>query len=88
MNKVAFGISVFLASTSAQAIADPLPQFARDVTLHVLIHELAHALIRDFDIPILGNEENMADTFATLFIASNYNDEATRIIKSLSLIHI
>ena len=38
---------------------DPLPHltdFASDVIFHVVLHELAHALVREFDLPILGNE--------------------------------
>lgn len=32
----------------------------------VVLHEFGHVLIRDFDVPILGLEENSADTLAAL----------------------
>jgi hypothetical protein len=36
----------------------PVSVFAADVTLHVVLHELGHAVIRKFDLMVLGNEEN------------------------------
>ncbi|QBF30891.1 DUF4344 domain-containing metallopeptidase [Thalassococcus sp. S3] len=58
-----------------------MPSFTRNVTTHVVIHELAHALIREFDLPVLGNEEVIADAFATLFIARVLPDRAEDIVK-------
>jgi len=29
--------------------------FAEDVVLHVVLHEIGHGLIREFDLPVLGN---------------------------------
>lgn len=37
----------------------------------VLLHELGHAVIRDFQVPILGLEENSADTLAALTLIRN-----------------
>lgn len=41
----------------------------------ILMHELAHYLIYNYDIPITGKEENAADQFAimALLLASNYD---------------
>lgn len=54
--------------------------FARDVTLHVVLHELGHALIREFDLPILGNEETMADAFATHYLTTHLPDRALAVV--------
>ena len=51
-------------------------KFARDVTLHVVLHEMGHALIREFDIPVLANEETMADAFATYYLTTHMPDRA------------
>ena len=55
--------------------------FALNVSRHVLLHELGHALIREFDLPVLGNEEDMDDTFATVVVTQEMRDEAVGILK-------
>ena len=51
---------------------DPRERFALVNVMHVLSHELGHALIHEFDIPMLGREEDAADNFATLlFLAED-----------------
>jgi len=56
--------------------------FARDVTLHVVLHELGHALIREFDLPVLGNEETMADAFATHYLTTHLPDRAVDVLRT------
>ena len=56
--------------------------FARDVTLHVVLHELGHALIREFDLPVLGNEETMADAFATHYLTTHLPDRAVDVLRA------
>jgi hypothetical protein len=56
--------------------------FARDVTLHVVLHELGHALIREFDLPVLGNEETTADAFATHYLTSHLPDRAVAVLEA------
>lgn len=58
----------------------PVSAFARDVTLHVVLHEIGHALIREFDLPVLGNEETAADAFATYFVATHMPDRAVDVL--------
>lgn len=55
-------------------------KFARDVTLHVVLHEMGHALVREFDIPVLANEETMADAFATYYLTTYMPDRAVDAI--------
>jgi len=56
---------------NAQTVSDEkVSQFAEDVLFHVVMHEMGHALVREFDLPVLGNEETLADTFATHYIVS------------------
>jgi Putative metallopeptidase len=59
-----------------------LSRFARDVTLHVILHEMGHALIREFDLPILGNEETMADAFATYYLTTYFPERAADVLKA------
>lgn len=55
--------------------AGQVSQFAEDVLFHVVVHELGHALVREFDLPILANEETAADTFATHYIVTRMKPE-------------
>ena len=48
---------------------------------HVLLHEMSPALIYEFKLPMLGNEEVMADTFANVVVSQTYRDDAVAIIK-------
>lgn len=62
---------------------EKISQFAEDVLFHVVMHEIGHGLVREFDLPVLGNEETLADTFATHYIVSQLAPErALRILKA------
>ncbi|MFZ4575911.1 MAG: DUF4344 domain-containing metallopeptidase [Phycisphaerales bacterium] len=72
-------------ATVAAATGEPLSNvpasaFAADVTLHVVLHELGHAVIREFDLMVLGNEETMADAFATHMLTEHFPDRAASAI--------
>lgn len=56
--------------------------FAANVVLHVVLHEIGHALIREFDLPVLGNEETMADAFATHFLTTHLPDRAPAVLEA------
>lgn len=70
-----------------QASARPSPlvphsDFAANVTLHVVLHELGHAVIREFDLMVLGNEETMADAFATHMLTEHLPERALGAISA------
>jgi hypothetical protein len=63
----------FVAHSYAEALAhksaDPV-EFARDVARFAIAHEIGHALIDLYKLPVLGREEDAADQFAAfLFLA-------------------
>lgn len=72
------GLSIFFPMTANAG--EPITEFAQNVVTHVMLHELAHGLFREFDLPILANEEVMADTFATYFVTQHLRDDAPNII--------
>ena len=53
-------------------------EFILGNTVFVLAHEFGHAIIHDFNVPILGVEENSADTIAAgvLILAERLFDGA------------
>jgi hypothetical protein len=65
-------------------LLDPVPVsvFAADVTLHVVLHELGHAVIREFDLMVLDNEEAMADAFATHLLTEHFPEQAVSAISA------
>jgi hypothetical protein len=65
-------------STAASAVV--VSPFAKDVLLHVVLHELGHALVREFDLPVLGNEETLADAFATHFLLHHLPERAPEVL--------
>ena len=60
----------------------PVSKFAEDVTLHVVLHEMAHAVVREFDLPVLANEETMADAFATFYLTTYMPDRAVDVLEA------
>ena len=54
---------------------DDAGSYAYDVFVHTFYHELAHAMIDVYDLPITGLEENVADQFAALMLSYTYDDE-------------
>ncbi len=72
------GVTSILDEGKEQA----LTPFALDVTVHVVLHELGHALIREFDLPVLGNEETMADAFATHYVTAHMPDLALDVLRA------
>jgi hypothetical protein len=77
MSKVALAmvLAILYSGALAQGAADQgaldqsglVPERAEFVIgngYFVLLHELAHVIIHDFEVPVLGNEEDAADTLA------------------------
>ena len=48
--------------------------FVWNNVIHILHHEIGHALIDQFEIPVVGQEEDAADGFATVAILETYDD--------------
>jgi hypothetical protein len=79
-----YAVPDYALAAAAGAAFSPVPvsAFAADVTLHVVLHELGHAVIREFDLMVLGNEETMADAFATHLLTEHFPEHAARAISA------
>lgn len=76
-----FLLSMALCCSAISARAD-FSNFTENVLMHVIAHEMGHAVIREFDLPILGNEETMADDFATILLAQHFPERIAEIVKA------
>lgn len=76
-----------LSLAAAPAVAYELPEPVADTLLHVIAHEAGHAVLREFDLPLLGPEEDIAEDFATTFIYLTIPDRAAQIIEARARQH-
>ncbi len=71
----------FLPVTQAQAQEKPaLSERTTDALVHVIAHEIGHAFVREFDLPIFGPEEAIADDFATIYVYLTFPERAEAIV--------
>lgn len=73
---------IISAALIPQAVSaeSQITDFARNVTLHVMLHELGHAIFNELGVPVLTNEETMADSFASIFVTQHIYDYAPQIL--------
>jgi hypothetical protein len=67
-------------STSRAQDVTTLSDRTMDALIHVVAHEIGHAFLREFDIPILGPEEAIADDFATVYVHLTFPGRAESIV--------
>lgn len=79
---VATVLALFPVPSHAQETQAEPTAFAENVLLHVILHEIGHAVIREFDLPILGNEETMADAFATYYLVHYLPNRAFDVLNA------
>jgi hypothetical protein len=98
MNKIGSGVATFLIGTFLLTAALSLAnaddnteeadriEFVVGNVVFVTLHEFAHLIIEDFDVPVLGNSEDAADSIAavTLIQADRAHPEGDfRLIRML-----
>jgi hypothetical protein len=57
-----------------------LAEFVSGNMLFVLLHELAHATISELELPVLGKEEDAADSFASLTLINIKSQFSERVL--------
>jgi len=63
--------------------ADEKAELFVDLVFFVTLHELGHALIDIFDLPVTGKEEDVADQIASWIILKTFGDDDHRAVLSL-----
>lgn len=76
------GDAVGTEKASMEKSNGKVSEFAENVLVHVVLHEIGHGLVREFDLPILGNEETLADSFATYYIATHMPERGMEILEA------
>lgn len=76
---VALILAASVSGARAQDVTE-LSQRTMDALVHVVAHEIGHAFLREFDLPILGPEEAIADDFATVYVHLTLPERAEAII--------
>lgn len=72
--------SILVVPAMAQEEVEITPEdFAINNAYSALYHEFGHLFVDQFQLPILGNEEYVADAMATLMILQEQSDEALAI---------
>lgn len=86
---IALACALGLAGASAGAgetgrpIHEPLPradviEFVLGNTVWTLFHEIGHTFVDEYDLPVLGKEEDAVDELATLFLIERYEQERAK----------
>ena len=73
MKRWLFALSLLAAS--AQADEGLIQAYVFSNAEHTLWHEAGHALISEFGLPVIGQEEDAVDAFATLMMLSDESEE-------------
>lgn len=60
-----------------------LQQFVNGTLRFVLLHEVGHALVDLYDMPVLGREEDAADRFATWWLSPDGQEDGTDAIAAV-----
>lgn len=65
-----------LCATSALAQQEMSKEeaFVASNVIHIMLHEAGHAVIDQFALPVIGQEEDAADSFATFEVIAAYED--------------
>ncbi|MGJ8570549.1 MAG: DUF4344 domain-containing metallopeptidase [Hoeflea sp.] len=62
--------------TSAHANPDSQYDIALSNIILIMHHEIGHALVDQFGLPVIGQEEDAVDAFATLMVLETYEEPA------------
>jgi hypothetical protein len=68
---------LFLTPASALAAEDSEDEkweFVWNTVIHIMHHEIGHALVDQFALPVIGQEEDAADGYATLAVLETYEE--------------
>lgn len=71
---VAAGLALATPAMAEKLSDDETLSFVESNLIHIFFHETAHALIDQFQLPVVGQEEDAADSFATVEVFTIMED--------------
>ena len=74
LGKIAVLSACTFIASPASALDEDAAAFVENNLMHILFHEAGHAVIDQFQLPVLGQEEDAADSFATVEIINVFDD--------------
>jgi hypothetical protein len=73
-----------VAPASAQELTEEqqvlATEFAFNNSLFVLYHEIGHLFVGEFELPVLGKEEDAADSLASVMLLAQETDESSQAL--------
>lgn len=72
---------------SPQSSGDEATEFVLGNIAFILFHELGHAMISEFELPVLGREEDAVDNFASMLLTPDNEDpemDASILVNAIS----
>lgn len=78
----------YASDEQGEANPESLEQAVMDVIIHTLFHELAHALIANYELPIVGKEEDAADNLAAVLAIEYFENGAEIAISAADLFYL
>jgi len=72
--------AALLFALSTPASATELTPFVQSNVIHTMFHEIGHAIIDQFQLPVIGQEEDAVDAFATIEVINFFEDDAKEIL--------
>lgn len=81
-------VGTVMPATLTRPVNSSVEDFTAHNVVHVLYHEAGHAVIDQFQLAVIGQEEDAADSFATYSIAELYEDPLPILIDAAEAMFI
>jgi hypothetical protein len=89
LSRLKLTLACLLLGLTAGSAARANPDTQYDVALSNIIlimhHEIGHALVDQFGLPVIGQEEDAVDAFATLMVLETYDEPAPILLDSAAM---
>lgn len=79
-----FRSAALLFALSTPATGTELTPFVQSNVIHTMFHEIGHAIIDQFQLPVIGQEEDAVDAFATIEVVNFFEDDAKDILMDVA----